>query len=143
MRTRLLLRASSDSTEITAKPAACARWRRAADTVDMPVIAWVALVVLVPVVTGSAAGLLVRIGDRHRRTPAVAGWCTLVIAVLVLIVGYGTTAQSACGNTGCDTSYGVGAVVLAIPVFLFALGAVAASRSFVRKGAESTDRRRP
>ena len=99
----------------------------------MPVIAWVALFLLVPVVAGGVAGLLVRVGDRHRQTPAVAGWCTLVIIVLVLIVGYGATPQSECGGTGCDTGYGIGAALLAIPVFALALAGVAAGRSAARR----------
>jgi hypothetical protein len=99
----------------------------------MTVFAWLALAVLVPFAAGSVAGHLVRAGDGYQRTPAVAAACALVIVVIVLIVGYATTPQSACSGTGCDTGYGLGAAVLAAPIFLLTLAGVAGGRSLARR----------
>jgi hypothetical protein len=99
----------------------------------MPFISWVALVALVPVVVGGVAGRLVRDGERYRWTPALAGLCTLALLILVAIVGFATTPQSACGGTGCDNGYSVGIGVMVIPVFLLALAGVAAGRNVARR----------
>ncbi len=99
----------------------------------MTVLAWVALAMLVPFAVGAAAGRVVPAGDGYRRTPAVAAACALVIVVIVLIVGYAAAPQSACSGTGCDTGYGLGAAVLAVPMFLLTLAGVADGRSLTRR----------
>jgi hypothetical protein len=97
---------------------------------------WVAgvitILVLMPLLVGGVAGLRVRAGDSYRQTPAVAGFCTLAIDVLILIAGFATTPQSECGETGCDTGYGVGVMFLSVPFFALALAGVAAGRLVAR-----------
>jgi hypothetical protein len=98
---------------------------------------WVASVItvfiIVPLLVGGLAGLCVRAGDGYRQTLAVAGFCTLAIDVLMLIVGFATTPQSECGGTGCDTGYGVGVMFLSVPLFVLALTGVAAGRLVARR----------
>jgi hypothetical protein len=59
---------------------------------------------------------------------SVAGICAGGIVGVAYIVGFATTPQSACGNTGCDTSYGLGVVLMFFPVFGVALAGVALGR---------------
>jgi hypothetical protein len=63
----------------------------------------------------------------------VAGICAGGIVGLAWLFGFATTPQSACGNTGCDTGYGLGAISMFFPVFGLALGGVALGRILVRR----------
>jgi hypothetical protein len=97
------------------------------------VAGWIALFVLVPMFIGGVAGVLILPGTGSRQAPAVAGFCTLGIVVAILIVGDATTPQSACGGTGCDTGYGLGAMLLSIPVFVLALPGVLLGRLLTKR----------
>ena len=74
-------------------------------------IAGVALALLVaPLAVGLVAGRTVAPGSSYRRLPVLALICCLGLGVLAVMVAAATTPQSECHNTGCDTSYGVGAM---------------------------------
>jgi hypothetical protein len=99
--------------------------------------AWITIiaftVVVLPASVGWIAGIHIPPGDSYRSTPALAWICSLLTVLPVLLVGYATTPQSQCGGTGCDTSYGLGAVFIALLIYAPALVGTALGRRHVRR----------
>ena len=107
----------------------------------MGFVGWIliALGVVVPLIAGLAAGFLITPNNSSRSTPALAWFCVCPLIGLSLIVGYATTPNSACGGTGCDTGYGLGAIAIGILLWIPALIGTASGRLLRRRRTRTPD----
>jgi hypothetical protein len=99
------------------RPAWVERGAGPADTAHVEVAGIVAAAVLVPVVVGAVAGVVVRPGDSHRQTLAVAGLAALAIVFMLILVGFAITPDKQCVRETCDNGYAVGALFAYPPTF--------------------------
>jgi hypothetical protein len=85
-----------------------------------------------------AAGAVVGAAYRPERPfpmstlPAVAVSAG-TLALVALVIGLAITPQTACGNTGCDTGYGLGTVLLAHLFFVALMPGAALGRAAARR----------
>ncbi len=97
----------------------------------MGVAGGIAIAVLVSLLAGMIGSMLA-----SKEDPAtVAGVCAGAILGTAYLVVIATTPQSECGNTGCDTGYGIGVIVMFFPVFGVTLAGVGLARLLRRRTA--------
>jgi hypothetical protein len=99
----------------------------------VPVAAWIALMVLTPVLVGVLAGAYVRPGSGYRESAGLAWICSFAIAAIVFVIGVVTAPPGECGNNDCDTSYGLGALLIAIVGFAPTMLGVTLGRRVARR----------